>query len=123
MPKLTFQPVTVKGKRLAQGVEYTALLYTAGTVTHRLALHRSSIGVHPSFPRSSLSWQVSDPISGGLILRDVGAWVKGCPVSSAGLTLAGARMNAMASLDALLERIGSDAFNARLAAAAQGAQA
>lgn len=117
MPKLTFRPVTTKGKRLAQGIEYTALLYTAGTVTHRLALHRSSIGVHPSFPLSSLCWQVSDPISGGLILRDVGATYKGVPVSSAGLSSRDARTNAMARLDALLERIGSDAFNARLAAA------
>ena len=87
-------------------------------MTHRLALHRSSIGVHPSFPHSSLSWQVSDPISGGLILRDVGASYLGMPVSSAGLSLPTARMIAMARLDALLERIGSDAFNARLAAAA-----
>lgn len=116
MPKLTFRPVTTKGKRLAP-LDYTALLYTAGTVTHRLALHRSVAGVHLSHPRSSLTWQVSDPISGGLILGEVGATYLGMPVSSAGLSLRDARMNAMARLDALLERIGSDAFNARLAAA------
>lgn len=115
MAKPTFQPLHRDGHLMDDAIEYTPLVYIAGTAVHRLALHRS-YGSR-DLPNSSRGWQVSDPASGGCIIGDVGGTYKGMPVSSRGMTLRDARANAMAALDSLLGRIGSTAFNDRLEAA------
>jgi hypothetical protein len=76
------------------------LVCHAGTTTHTLHLHKDSVG----------EWAVSDPRSGGKVLR-VQGFYKGCPVSTKGFTIAEARGLAQAQIDALIERVGSDRFN------------
>jgi hypothetical protein len=83
-----------------------ALIVIAGTETHKLALHKDDWG----------TWKVTEPESGGLIVR-VKNHYKGVPVSSRTLTLKAARALAMAQVDDLIERIGTDSFNATLARA------
>lgn len=91
-------------------VDYTPLIYTAGTVTHRLALHHET----GELPVSYKQWAVSHPTIGAKILNVTGSY-KGMPCSSARLGVREARMHAIACLDAMLERIGSDKFNATIA--------
>jgi len=79
------------------------LVCHAGTVTHTLHLHRDSVG----------EWAVSDPRSGGKVLR-VQGFYKGCPVSTKTLTIAQARGLAQDQINTLIERVGSDRFNAIL---------
>lgn len=111
--KPSFQARGRDGALLKRGpIAYTVLVYSAGTQTHRLALHRELLPL----PQSKLGWIVSDPVSGAMICRVRGAY-KGMPVASSGFGLRDARRAAMATLDELLERVGSDAFNDRLAAA------
>jgi hypothetical protein len=81
------------------------LVCHAGAVTHTLHLHKDSVG----------EWAVSDPLSGGKVLR-VQGFYKGCPVSTKGLTIAEARGLAQTQIDDLIERVGSDRFNAILTA-------
>lgn len=80
------------------------LVCHAGTVTHTLHLHRDSLGF----------WTVSDPRSGGKVMAVTGVY-KGMPVSSKGLSLREVRGPAQAQIDALIERVGSDRFNAIMA--------
>ena len=77
---------------------YTPLMYTRGTLTHRLAL-----------VKRHGTWQVCHPGSGALVLR-ITARYKGMPVSSAGLTLAQARASALDNLDTLVDRVGLEHF-------------
>ncbi len=114
MKKPTFNARGRDGSIIAHDVPYTVVMLIVGTTAHRLALHRS-LG---NFPDSVKTWQVSDPISGAVICADVGGRYKGLPVSSRGQTLRDARPAAVYALDRLVERVGSEAFNARLAAAA-----
>ena len=85
--------------------KYDRLLYTRGHRAHIFALHRE----HSKTTRKE--WIVSDPVSGYRLLR-VSAHYKGLPVSSADLTLAQARMCALADIDALVDRVGLDQFEA-----------
>tara|TARA_R110000868_G_scaffold314281_1_gene575237 strand:- start:220 stop:582 length:363 start_codon:yes stop_codon:yes gene_type:complete len=85
--------------------KYDRLLYTRGTRAHIFALHRE----HSKTTRKE--WIVSDPVSGYRLLR-VNAHYKGMPVSSADLTLAQARQCALADIDALVDRVGLDQFEA-----------
>ena len=85
--------------------KYDRLLYTRGTRAHIFALHRE----HRKTTRKE--WVVSDPISGYRLLR-VNAHHKGMPISSADLTLAQARQCALADIDALVDRVGLDQFEA-----------
>ena len=90
-------------KRIA--TKYDRLLYTRGHRAHIFALHRE----HSKTTRKE--WIVSDPVSGYRLLR-VNAHFKGMPVSSADLTLAQARQCALADIDALVDRVGLDQFEA-----------
>ena len=90
-------------KRIA--TKYDRLLYTRGHRAHIFALHRE----HSKTTRKE--WIVSDPVSGYRLLR-VNAHYKGMPISSADLTLAQARMCALADIDALVDRVGLDQFEA-----------
>lgn len=86
--------------------KYDRLLYTRGHRAHIFALHRE----HSKTTRKE--WIVSDPVSGYRLLR-VSARYEGMPIiSSADLTLAQARMCAIADIDALVDRVGLDQFEA-----------
>ena len=79
------------------------LICHAGSVTHALHLHKDASGI----------WVVSDPVSGGQVLRVQGSY-KGVPCSSYGMALRDIRGSAQAQIEALIERVGSDRFNAIL---------
>ena len=98
------KPVFMLALRNLPSVEtpYTPLLYTRGTLTHRLAL-----------VKRHGTWQVCHPGSGALVLR-ITASFKGMPVSSAGLTLAQARASALDNLDSLVDRVGLEKFESVL---------
>jgi hypothetical protein len=85
-------------------VAYSPLMFTAGSVTYKLALAKNEAG----------DWVVSDPKSGGKVVTVDGVY-KGVPCSSRGFPITLARQFAMASLEVLLNRIGSEKFNAVLA--------
>ncbi len=109
--KHIFKPTCIEGRQLPD-IEYTPFIYIAGTETHRLALHKEPSGK----PDPYREWQVSDPVSGRQVCR-VYASYQGVPCSSKGFGLKQARDFANATLDALLNRIGSDKFNATIKAA------
>ena len=106
MTKPVFQMVDKHRTPIGAPLPYTALIFTAGTVTHRLALHRENT----ILPDKYREWQVSHPGIGAKICR-VTATYKGVPMSSAGLTVTQARAAALAELEALCNRIGSNKFN------------
>lgn len=83
---------------------YTPLMFTRGTQTHKLALVKR-------YGRYG-NWQVCDIGSGALVLRITG--FEGVPGSSTGLTLAQARACALVDLDALVDRVGLEKFEAVL---------
>lgn len=112
MAKPTFQPRDRKGK-LMSAIEYTPLIYIAGTETHRFALHRN---LTSAMRQDMKDWHVSE-LATGMHVRTVRSSYKGMPCSSRGLTLAAARRAAMATLDEFLESIGSDMFNKTIAKA------
>ena len=85
-------------------VGYSPLMFTAGSVTYKLALAKNDAG----------DWVVSDPKSGGKVVTVDGVY-KGVPCSSRGFPLKLAREFAVASLEVLLNRVGSEKFNAVLA--------
>lgn len=103
--KLTFQ-MPIKGSEKTVTIKYDRLLYTRGHRAHIFALHREH---HAGIKRKE--WIVSDPVSGCRLLR-VNANYKGLPISSADLTLAQARMHALADIDALVDRVGLEKFEA-----------
>ena len=96
-----------KGLPFGAPVPYTSIIFLAGTVAHRLALHREP-GASPAKYRE---WVVAHPVIGAKVCR-LTATYKGMPCSSKGLTSAQARAAAMDQLAALCERIGSEKFNA-----------
>lgn len=112
MKKDTFIMRDRQGKEMGGPVGFYPLMFTAGTVTHRLALHKEASGL----PDTYKQWQVSCPTVGAKVCM-VRSHYKGVPVSSGRLTVTQARAAAMESLEALLERIGSDKFNAVILAA------
>ena len=105
MPKPTFKPRRASGLATT-GVEYTPLIYIAGTETLRLALHKDW---SPTMPETRKRWYVSDPIT-GMSVTEVFGDLGGITVSSAGMPPRRARDAAMHTLDTLLERIGSEKF-------------
>ena len=105
--KPVFQMQDKKRNPIGEPVPYAALIFTAGVVTHKLALHREPTAL----PDKYREWQVSHPGIGAKVCRITGSY-KGMPVSSFGLTVTQARAAALAQLEALCERIGSDKFNA-----------
>jgi len=100
--KPTFTMRDRQGKPFGDPIKYTPLIVIAGTQAHRFALHRQHN-----------EWMVSHPASGARVC-DVRATYKGVPVSSAGQPLAWARKAAMAQIESMLERMGSDRFNWRI---------
>ena len=96
-----------QGQAFGQPVPYTPIIFTAGTVTHMLALHRVP---------GMREWVVSHPVVGAKVCRITGSH-KGMPCSSKDMTTAQARAAAMAQLDALCERFGSERFNSTIAGA------
>lgn len=108
--KNTFRPRDAKGK-LMPAVAYTPMIYIAGTQTHRFALHKS---LNWAMPDEKKDWHVSEPET-GMHVCTVTSDYKGLHMSSRGLSTPRAREAAMAVLDALCERIGSEKFNATLA--------
>lgn len=88
-----------------EDVAYTPLMVIAGTQAHKLALHKDAVG----------DWVVSDPKSGAAVVRRISGWYKGCPVSLKGYTLKQAQAAALAEVEALIQRVGCDKFNAVLA--------
>lgn len=87
-----------------KSVAYSPLMFTAGSETHKLALAKNDAG----------DWVVSDPKTGGKVVTVDGVY-KGVPCSSRGFPLKLAREFAVASLEVLLNRVGSEKFNAVLA--------
>lgn len=104
--KPAFQPLIRPGRGTCDPVAYTPIIFICGDTAHRLALHKDL--------QISLQWQVSDPKSGAKIL-DVSGALQGIRVSSRNFTLNDARQAAKARLHELVERIGSDKFNAVMA--------
>lgn len=100
MPKFNL----IRRDGAVEETEYTALVVTAGTVTHKLALHKDHIG----------DWVVSDPKSGAAVIRSIRGWFKGCPVSTVGYSKKEALKRGLEEVEALIERIGSKKFNAVL---------
>ena len=98
-----------KRQPFGEPVPYTPIIFIAGTVAHRLALHREP-GAAPAAYRE---WAVSHPVIGAKVCRVTGT-VKGLPCSSKGLNSKDARAAAMDQLTALCERIGSEKFNATI---------
>lgn len=105
MPKKSIFEMKVKGSEKTIPIKYDRLLYTRGHRAHIFALHRE----HSKTTRKE--WIVSDPVSGYRLLR-VSARYRGMPISSAHLTVAQARMVAMANIDALVDRVGIKEFEA-----------
>lgn len=81
-------------------VKSTVITVQAGTTTHMLHLHKDNLW----------HWCVSDPVSGGRVLAVVGQY-KGIRTSSKGYSLREIKNLALAQVQALIERIGSDKFN------------
>ena len=98
-----------KGLPFGAPVPYTPIIFIAGTVAHKLALHREP-GASPAKYRE---WVVAHPVIGAKVCRLTASY-KGMPCSSKGLTSAQARAAAMDQLTALCERIGSAKFNATI---------
>jgi hypothetical protein len=95
-----------KRQPFGQPVPYTPIIFTAGTTTHRLALHR----VVGALTARHRNWAVSHPVIGARVCEVIGA-LHGMPVSSRHLTTKQARAAAMVQLERLCERIGSEKFN------------
>jgi hypothetical protein len=101
-----FRIATIHGP--GQTIKYHPLIYTRMTGIYSLALHRVN------GPRSP--WKVSDPVS-GYGMRTLTATWKGVPVSSECMTVKQAREAALAELDALVDRLGFERFDATIQAA------
>jgi len=98
----TFKLRTRNGDEIE--TKYTPLMVIAGDQVHKLALHKDSVG----------DWVISDPKSGAAVVRRMTGWYKGCPVSLKGYTLKQAKAIALGEVEALIQRIGSEKFNAVL---------
>ena len=106
----TFTMHDKKQQPFGEPVPYTPVLFTCGTTTHRLALHREA----GAAPASYREWAVSHPVIGAKVCRVTGT-VKGLPCSSRGLNSKQARAAALAQLERLCERVGSEKFNNTIA--------
>jgi hypothetical protein len=106
----TFMMCNRKRQPFGAPVPYTPIMFTAGKTTHMLAVHREA----GAAPVSSREWVVSHPIIGAKVCR-LTVWHRGMPCSSKHLTAPQARAAAMAALEALCERIGSEKFNTTIA--------
>lgn len=104
--KLFFQHVNKEGKPFGEPVRYWPLVVIAGSVTYRLALHRNL--------SDSLSWTVSDPVSGGAICHPGGCY-NGIRVNSRGLNLKEVRPYALLEVEGIIARVGHEKFNSVLA--------
>lgn len=94
-------------------VKYTKLVYTAGSTTHILALHKCpSVRLRSGITASHI---ISDPISGLRL-----CWVED---DGANLSAKQLREVATADLDRLVRLVGAEVFNARLQAASAAALA
>jgi len=102
----TFTMHDKKRQPFGQPVPSTPIISTAGTVTHQFALHREVSAA----PVSYRGWVVSHPVIGAKVCR-ITVFYKGMPCSSKGLNSKEARAAAMAQLEAMCERIGSEKFN------------
>ena len=91
-------------------VPYTPIIFLCGTVTHRLALHR----VPGALTARHRNWAVSHPVIGARVCEVISA-LHGMPVSSRHLTTKQARAAALAQLERLCERVGSEKFNNTIA--------
>ncbi len=100
MKKPTFKIALRDGSFIDQS--YTPLIYTRMTSVFRFALYKSG-----------RDWIVSEPVSGYRVCR-VSAQFKGMPVASGHLTLKQARECALIDIDAIVDRIGFDAFENRM---------
>lgn len=100
MPKFT---MLLRGTEPVE-VSYTPIIVIAGSVAHKLALHKNPNDV----------WVVSDPKSGAKVCVVHGQY-KGIRTSSSGLTKRELRMFAVHSVEMIINRIGSDKFNEVLA--------
>lgn len=89
----------------SEQIEYTPLMVIAGSEAHKLALHKDNLG----------HWVVSDPKSGAAIVRHVSGQYRGITVPSKGLSLKDIRQLALADVENLIQRVGSERFNATLA--------
>jgi hypothetical protein len=108
MPKPTYKPYWKPGtppEVMKEEVEYSPLMVIAGSTVHRLALHKSSNGV----------WMVADPKSGCVIISAIQGQYRGIRVTSKGMTLKEVRQLALADVELLIGRIGSERFNSVLA--------
>ena len=107
MPKLPrFHIRDRHGAPTGEVTPYYPLLVTAGTATHKLALHRDAFD----------AWIVSDPVSGSQLLNVPGCY-RGVRISSVGYSVNRIRPGAQVEVDQLIQRIGSDQFNQVLAQA------
>lgn len=93
-------------KPYGEPVPYSPLIVLSGTQVHKLALHKQDG-----------AWTVAHPASGARVC-EVRATYKGVPISSGIATLKWARAAALAQVDAMIERMGTDRFNSVLQAAA-----
>jgi hypothetical protein len=90
---------------ITEVVPYTPVMVIVGTTAHKLALHRDNVG----------QWVVSDPHSGACVIRHLSGTWKGCRISANNVTLKDMRHIAHEAVELLVQRIGSDKFNATLA--------
>lgn len=98
----TFLMLTEHGTRVA--TNYTPIKVKVGDAEHTLALHR--------LPWST--YRVSDPQSGGCVVRNVAGGLLGIRVSERPATLDDIKAVAIEQVQALAKRVGIDAFNATL---------
>ena len=103
MKKPVFKIALRDGSSIDQA--YTPLIYTRMSSIYRFALYKSG-----------RDWIVSEPVSGYRVCR-VTAQFKGMPVASGHLTLKQAREFALIDIDAIVDRIGFDAFDDRISEA------
>ena len=108
MPKPTYKPYwkpgTPEGVKTEE-VEYSPLMVIAGSTVHRLALHKSATGI----------WMVADPKSGAVVIRAVQGQFAGLRPGRKVMTLKEIRQLALADVELLIGRIGSERFNSVLA--------
>lgn len=104
--KPTFRILTSSGIHDGRPTSYTPIKVDVGLPAEAtFALH---------IDRVSGSWIVSDPITGGRMLKVVSTY-KGMPVSSEGEQLSVAKRLAVSQLTQFISRTGCTLFNARLA--------
>lgn len=81
---------------------YSPLIYSRMSSVYRFALYKSG-----------RDWVVSEPVSGYRVCI-VKAHFKGIPVTSGHLTLKQAKEFALIDIDAIVDRLGFDAFDKRI---------